>query len=144
MRPTVPELLEGLERLLTDEVGPYVDSPHAREVLANVATSIVRVRRLWLALAAHLDWDNREMERLLAEAVESLTARDPALAAQILAVVAEGSAAGASPSADDRAVRNAALRDALAAVVRCLAGPASPPVIDRIRDHLREALRRAP
>ena len=144
MRPTVPELLAGLERLLTDEVAPYVSSPHAGEVLANVAASLVRLQRLWVELDDHLDWDNQAMERLLDQAEGPVLAHDPALGDRLRELAADRAAPGVALPSDTRAVHNAALRDALAAVIRCLAGPASPALIEEISGHLRAALRRAP
>src|SRR5947209_6084227 len=97
VRPSVVELLEGLERLLTEEVGPHVTAPHAREVLQNVVLNLDRLKRQWPALAGYLQWDNREIERLLAATLEPAQAVDPALAARIQETLAhdrrEGEAA---------------------------------------------------
>ncbi len=80
MRPSVPEQLEGLRRILAETIAPEITAPYPAEILGSVMMSLDALARAWYAVPDYLKWDIARTETLLAEAKPLL---DPALAAEI-------------------------------------------------------------
>ena len=85
MRPSVPEQLEGLARILGETVAPEVAAPYPAEILGSVIMSLNALARVWYAVPSYLNWDIAETEALLAEARPHL---DPPLATDLVVELA--------------------------------------------------------
>lgn len=140
MRPSVPEQLTELGRILADVVAPEVHAPYPADILSGVVGALTALAEAWNAIPAFLEWDAAATAGLLADAVPRL---DPALATEVTAALTAGDNDCASPEALE--ARHRQLRDLLARVVPAVAGdPDLAPLRDRMVEHFRIRAERFP
>jgi hypothetical protein len=68
MRPTVPEQLDGIARILEEVVAPELGAPYPADVLAGAVATLRTLAAAHDALPAFLEWDTARTLALLAEA----------------------------------------------------------------------------
>jgi hypothetical protein len=142
MRPTPLEELEGIRRILADDVAPAVTAEYPRAQIDQVLLALERLSANWDRASANLAAESTSLEALLRDAANVL-ARDPAgsgLAERVIASLKQRQSAGTGQTFGGLNDRNRELRGLLGETIGALDGiDGDEPA--RLHDAIRTALR---
>ena len=136
MRPSITEQLDGMCRVLEETVAPEVHSGHALEILRSLVSNVRMLSKNWHNVPGFLDWDNGATVELLFSARPDVC---EALRRRIDAALAEAPLNQTDILAVD--TFNQQLRQL---TTECLADTLTPPVREKILQHLSDRTTRYP
>lgn len=142
MRPTVTEQLEHVRRLLRDDIAPAVLDDRASGLLQDVLVQLGLIAGFADDVLPFLDWDNRAMRQLLADAAAVVLPET----AEIVRAALDRTAGPPCLRFAEADARNNDLRATLVALVQAqgLQDPDTELVHLRITAHLAERAARYP
>jgi hypothetical protein len=140
MRPSVPEQLAGLERILAAVIVPEIGHPYPLDIAGGVGAALGALSAAWYEIPAFHQWDLQVTAALLADATPYLDAALADEVASLRAALAEGPLA-----LDALETRHADARALLArAVPTLVASPPAAELCHRLAEHFRARADRFP
>ena len=136
MRPSITEQLDGMCRVLEETVAPEVQSGHVLEILRSLVSNVRMLSRNWHSVPGFLDWDNGVTVELLSSARPSVS--------ETLRNRIDAALAGAPMNQTDILAVDAFNEQLRQLTTECLADTLTPPVREKILQHLSDRTTRYP